>query len=167
MVALALCVSASACSASEPPRSDLADGALSLAPAADVVYRCLTDKGWDVTIDWQGGIEVDSESVPVEQYDIFDADSDACWAVIDDRVKSMQPEEISEIYDDELTTRECLIDEGYSIDDPPSEQQYIDTFHGRRWSAYGNNIPLDTLSDEEWRALNEKCPQPAWSLGAQ
>jgi hypothetical protein len=140
---------------------------LSLSPASNLVYQCLTDKGWNVNLTWDGGIEVSSKTVPDAQIALYDADSKECWSKIDDRILNMQPNEIAKIYRDELTTRDCLIENGFDVGTPPSEQQYIDTFQGARWSAYGDSGALTSQTpDDQWRDINKACPQPAWSLGA-
>jgi hypothetical protein len=142
--------------------------ARSLSSASNFVYKCLKDKGWDVELTWDGGIEVTSETVPEAQLDLYTSDSDECWGAINDRIVSMQPDEISKVYQAELATRECLIERGVDVGTPPSEQQFIDTFQTQRWSAYGDSTAMATTAGEdEWQAMNEACPQPAWSLGAQ
>lgn len=156
-----------ACSADDAgTRTDRRPGGMSLSPAADAVHACLTAKGWDVQLTWDGGIESDSRTIPDAQSDQYDADSDECWAVIDDRIASMQPDEIKQVYREELATRDCLIGAGFTVDTPPSEQQYVDTFFGTRWTAYGESSALSqSTDDEKWRHVNETCPQPSWSLG--
>ncbi|HXH33716.1 MAG TPA: hypothetical protein VNJ54_04805 [Plantibacter sp.] len=155
------------CTHPEAPAGTGATGeALSLSPASDAVYACITEKGWDVTISWDGGIGASSDTIPAAQVDQYDSDAAACWAMIDDRVAAMQPDEIEAVYLDEIATRECLIAQGYSVDSPPSRQQYVDTFFTTRWTAYGESDAMSPRNDEDtWRALNETCPQPAWSLG--
>ena len=161
-VALAGCAS--------PELQEQADtsSAHSLSPAADVVYKCLSDKGWEVSISWDGGIEATGDDVPDAQRDLFEADSDECWGVIDERVQAMAPDAISKVYDQELATRDCLIAHGLNVDSPPSRQQYIDTFHGERWMAYSAS-DVDTIAQdpEAWQKLSEDCPQPSWALGAE
>lgn len=167
-LAIGLCVGLAACAPDEPTVSlDESADALSMAPVSNFVYQCLTDKGWDVTLTWDGGIEVSSETIPEAQLSLYDADSDECWSVIDGRVASMQDDEIAGVYLDELATRECLIEQGFEVESPPSEQTFIETFRGSRWSAYGGaELPFGAITEERWRDLNAACPQPAWSLGA-
>lgn len=139
----------------------------SLVPVSNTVYDCLEDKGWDVEITWDGGIEASSATIPSEQRDVFAADSAACWAVIDERVARMGPDEIEQVYRQELDTRSCMIDEDYDVESPPSLQEYVDRFHGDRWTAYGaSSITSTALSDAEWLHIAQACPQPAWSFGA-
>lgn len=163
-----LLASITGCAAS-PDRSEGEDPpGQSLSPAADVVYQCLVDKGWDVTITWDGGIEARSSDVPDAQVGRYEEDSAKCWAVIDERVAAYTPAQIAEVYDMELATRECLIEQGLSVAEPPSEQTYIDTFHGERWMAYGAS-DIDAVAGDQarWKEIATACPQPSWSLGAE
>jgi hypothetical protein len=131
------------------------------------MYRCLVDRGWAVSITWDGGIEASSDTVPDAQVSQYEADNRECMALIDDRIMNMQPDQIEGVYSKEIATLDCLSQLGYEGDPPPSKQQYIDSFHGERWSAYGAvNIPFAELSEDDWKSLNMACPQPAWSLGA-
>lgn len=166
-VPIAACLLLASCSAPAPStQGSLSNGKLSLSPAAEVVYKCITDKGWEVELTWDGGINASSETIPEAQVDQYHADSAECWAIIDDRVANMKPEEIEKVYAEELATIECLTSEGYSVSAPPSKQQYVDTFFGDRWSAFAASDAMPAgLSNDEWRAINEKCTQPAWSLG--
>ena len=166
-IALGLTAGLAACTA--PPSAQGNSSAtenLSLSPAGDQAYRCLKEKGWDVTLTWDGGIEASSDTVPAGQKESYDADSQECWGKIDARIAAMTEAEIRKVYTSELTTLACLADLGYAVEEPPSEQAYVDSFHGRRWSAYtATDFPEDLLRSADWKAVNEKCPQPALSLG--
>jgi len=155
------------CSSPEPPKPIVSyEPGESLSSASNYVYKCITDKGWSVTQSWDGGIEVSSEDIPAAQVDLYRADSDACWAQIDNRIASMSTTEISDVYELELATKDCLEAHGYEVGSPPSEQSFVDTFFGDRWSAYADSDVLSAMNDDAaWRKVNEECPQPAWSLG--
>jgi len=140
----------------------------SLSSAGNDLYDCITEKGWDVTLRWDGGVEASTETIPQEQYNLYDADASACMAELDQRILAMTEVEIRAAYQAELATRECLVGLGYDVQEPPSEQTYIDDFFGVRWTAYGeSNVSIQALSDSEWRTLNESCPQPSWGFGAK
>lgn len=141
---------------------------LSLSAAANQVYECITDRGWEVKLLWDGGIEASSDTIPEAQVDLFNADSAECWAEVDNRIAAMSDDEVAAVYKLELTTRECLIAQGLEVGDAPSEQQYVDSFFGSRWSAYGDSDVVRLMSDDQaWRDINVACPQPAWSLGTR
>lgn len=140
----------------------------SLSASGDTIYRCITEKGWDVTLTWDGGIEASSETIPSAQEDLYDVDLAACVAEVDERVLRMTDDEIRAVYLLELAARECLIALGYDVEEPPTEQTYIDRFFADRWTAYGaSTVPFSRLSDSEWRTISEQCRQPSWSLGAE
>lgn len=166
--AVLLLASLAACASTSDPGEEAASSGTSQSPAANVVYQCLVDKGWDVTISWDGGIEANSNDIPDAQSDTYDQASTECWAVVEDRVAAYTPERIAEVYAMELATRECLIEQGLSVDEPPSEQAYIDTFHGERWMAYMAS-DIDTVATDEsrYKEIATACPQPSWSLGAE
>lgn len=173
LVAASLLITLAATLVSCSSATDASSGAgadpesFSLSPAADTVYQCLRDRGWDVTINWDGGIEANSSQVPSGQQDLYVSDEKECWALIDDRIERMDSEAIADVYKQELATRECLIDHGFDVDPAPSEQQYIDSFHDERWMAYGaSTLTTTPIGESEFREVSEKCPQPAWSLGA-
>lgn len=156
------------CTQTSDVELELEEGSHSLSPAADAAYQCLLDQGWDVTIDWDGGIAADSSSIPEAQVSIYEQAVIDCYTPIDDAILAMSEAEIAEVYLDELKTRECLISEGYNVGAPPSEQTYVDTFQTAPWSAWADaQISQDGLSDQEWQQLNSKCTQPAWSLGVK
>jgi len=159
----------SGCAVAVPSGSPVAPpNSLSLSPAGDDLYECITEKGWDVTLLWDGGVEASSETIPQEQLDLYRADMAECMAELDQRILAMTEVEIRAAYLAELVTRECLVGLGYDVQEPPSEQTYIDDFFGVRWTAYGeSNVSVQALSDSEWRTLNESCPQPSWGFGAK
>lgn len=134
--------------------------------AAEQAYFCLKDQGWDVELTDDGAVEASSESIPEAQYDQYRAASDACWAAIDDKIRAMTPDQIRRAYVQELDTRDCLVELGYDVGQPVSEQTFLDEFFTAPWSAYGaagfagRHVPSD-----EWRAANDACPQPAGSWG--
>ena len=57
-------------------------------------------------------------------------------------------------YTTELTP--CLTDEGFDVSDPPSETTFVDQYSQAPWSPYDD---VTTSSEDEWFALQEKCPQ--------
>lgn len=159
------CVLVSSC-ASTPSPQKASGESLSLSPAGDQAYHCLRDKGWDVSLSWDGGVSISSSDIPTAQRELYEADSDSCWGEIDSAVASMSTEQIKETYQRELEARDCLIRRGYDVEAPPSEQAYVDHFFDDRWMAYSSaGIGQSAMDDDDWRALNEACPQPAWSLG--
>ena len=140
--------------------------ALSLSPRADQAYRCLLDKGWGVTICWDGGVDITSDEVPPDQEERYDRDAEECWAPLDEMIVNLPEEGVAALYEDELATRECLIAEGYQVDEPPSLQHFMDSFPDGWWMAYGASDVTRVMAKEDvWRAINETCRQPSWTIG--
>lgn len=131
-----------------------------------LIAACLRDKGWDVTIEWDGGMSV---NVPSGDRSALEADEYACWGVFGGppSFAPLTEAEIRALYDYLAhDLRSCLIDLGYSISDPPNEQQFVDTYPtGERvvtdpstpWSPY-LDLP-ENLGAHTWREVNETCPQ--------
>lgn len=113
---------------------------------------CLRDAGWDVALNDTGdGFSVGSLS-PARQ-PLIEAARIAC----DERVgpapppRQLSEAEIRERYQFLLGVRDCLIDAGFSVTSPPSEDAFIDSWATGPWSPYDGIADLD-------RAL-EACPQ--------
>jgi hypothetical protein len=136
--------------------------ALSQSPVADALYRCITARGWQVTLTDDGAIQASSDTIPKEQYQLYLTDTWACNAQVsaqfpvDDNQKHL-------LYAAELAERTCLQQHGYTVDDPPSLQQFLDEYDSAPWSAMASSelaTLSQTMSDADWRAINTECPQP-------
>ncbi|RFA21067.1 hypothetical protein B7R25_06650 [Subtercola boreus] len=138
------------------------ESALSQSPVADALYRCITDRGWTVTLTSDGGIDASSDTIPKEQYDRYLADTWACNSEVsarfpvDDRQKHL-------LYGAELAERDCLEAHGYAVDEAPSLQTFLDGYESRAWSAMASSDVArlsQTMAESEWEAINRSCPQP-------
>jgi hypothetical protein len=141
---------------------------LSISPAGDAIYYCLKDKGWDVTIDWDGGVGASSETIPDAQKQLYLNDATECGQLVDDLQVNLTDAEKSTIYQAELRERDCLADLGYSVDEAPSLQTYLDTYSTEMWTAFGNSSAVTAaqgMSRKDFKKLSLACPQPQWLLG--
>ncbi len=136
--------------------------AFSQSPVADALYRCITARGWQVTLTDDGAIQASSDTIPKEQYQLYLADTWACNAQVsaqfpvDDNQKHL-------LYAAELAERTCLQQHGYTVGEPPSLQQFLDEYDSTPWSAMASSdlaTLSQTMSDADWRAINTECPQP-------
>ena len=150
-------------SPSQPVPSPSPPEPLSASPLGDLLYLCLKDLGWDVTIDWDGGVMADSRTIPIEQKPLFDEDTTECFAKID-AVKVIDDVEKERLYNAELGTRECLIEHGHDVPLAPTLQAYIDTYDTALWATW-SYVDLRNMDESAYRLLNESCPQPQWSAG--
>ncbi len=159
-ISLAGCTTEVAPSATPAPEAS----PLSMSAAGDMTYLCLRELGWEVEIDWDGGILSDSTKIPAAQLDQYLEDERACmertWTALE-----VDTSEREQLYADELLTRDCLIAEGYDIPTPPSKQVYLDTYDNELWMAW-SYVDVRELNEDQYRALNVSCPQPQWSAGS-
>jgi len=147
----------------EPTASTPEPTRLSMSVAGDLTYLCLRDRGWEVDIDWDGGILSDSTKIPAAQLDLYLADEKDCLQTAWSSLK-IDDAEKDRLYAAELATKECLENEGHEIPEPPSEQVYLDSYDAGPWMAW-SYVDVRPLSEDEFKALNMKCPQPQWSAG--
>lgn len=134
---------------------------------ADEIYArgmaaCLKKKGWDVKVGQDPtGYYVDYTS-PQGQDLALNRDANLCTKEIgfDNPPPPMSREELEALYKKQLATKECLEAEGYTIEEPPSEEAFVKNRGG--WIAYGSLDPNKDKSGnpDEWVRINEKCPQP-------
>lgn len=130
------------------------------------IAACLRDKGWDATIEWDGGMQVDTPGGD-EQRAALRLDQYACWDVFGGPRPFVPPTdaEIQAIYEYWAhDLRDCLIGMGYTIGEPPTEQEFVDSYprtegivESGPWSPY-LELP-ENLGPHSWREVNETCPQ--------
>jgi hypothetical protein len=65
--------------------------------------------------------------------------------------------EIKARYDYLVQARECLLDLGYSISDPPSIDEFLDTWATGPWTPYSDLA--DQTNQQQWENANQRCPQ--------
>jgi hypothetical protein len=161
-LALALLASLSACSGDPGHPEPTVQTALSQSPIADALYRCVTARGWDVTLTDDGAIDASSDTIPAEQYDRYIDDTWACNREVgarfpvDDRQRHL-------LYAAELRENDCLEAEGYAVAAAPSLQVFLDQYDTAPWSAMASSSVAElseTMPESEWQALNRACPQP-------
>lgn len=121
----------------------------------ELVYQCLTDQGWDVTL-VSNGVEFDA--VPDECNLLLRRALDACvFGLQLPAYQAPDRERIRLIYDRLVDLGACLREEGYPVDQPPAIEEYVRTFP-IGWHPY-LSPSLTDLSQTESDRLNEVCPQ--------
>jgi hypothetical protein len=123
----------------------------------EAVSRCLRDAGWKAEV----GEDGDSMSVDVsgEQREAFIKAQSECEAAVG---KPGPPavlgeSEIRDRYAFLLEARQCLLDLGYAISEPPSVDTFIESWATGPWSPYLE--VADMTTQQEWQEANDKCPQ--------
>ncbi len=119
---------------------------------------CLEDKGWDIEMLADGGINV---TVPKGQDDSYDADYKACEESFGYDVPPVySDEEVRGIYKQVLATAECLTERGLDPGTPPSEQTFVEQVQSGPggWDPYSELYPA-TMDQNEYYAALEACPR--------
>lgn len=119
---------------------------------------CLRAAGWDAQVNAAGdGLSV--ASLPQEQRPAFMQALTECKERIGlpPPAEPLGDSEIRATYRYWLEMRECLMDLGYTISEPPSQDAFVESWSTGPWSPY--NDVVDQASEGDWEELNRKCPQ--------
>ncbi len=71
--------------------------------------------------------------------------------------------QLNELYNLEVENYQCLVDAGYSPDEPPSRQQFIDTWG--TIDSYQAIMGVAETEPDRGFAATQACPPPRWSFG--
>ena len=115
----------------------------------------MSDLGWDSVRDADGGVIT---SVPSEQRSAYTAARDQCLELIGASDRPVPTAgQLKRLYEAQLDTRDCLLREGFSLPEPPSEQVFLESVGA--WSPY---VALpDTALSSGFDELMKRCPQPS------
>ena len=132
--------------------------------------ECLRDAGWSVQVDGEGGLSADFTP---EQRDAFMAAVQACRQQLGQAppIPPLTQAEIRLTYDYWAhDLRDCLIGLGYTVSEPPTEEQFVDSYptctecivEQGPWNPYSDVIPQmsNVMSEHiaEWDHVNAVCP---------
>lgn len=124
--------------------------------------ECMADRGWEVEdVTGDGGFS--PGEIPNEQVDELNDATFACWAEADVRPEYFTQSEWEAWHTGLMETTRCLEAEGYSISDPPSLQQFIDS--QGEWTPYGALLQSGAIQGFDLPALQEVCPEEAFWPG--
>lgn len=120
------------------------------------MISCMEDAGFEVTTDGEGGVGTDF--IPTEQVEPYNAAEAQCVST----APAQPPVDESmarALYKAQITTAECLEEEGIDTGKPPSEDAWVeDLIAGEQvWTAY-ERVSTDPAADIP--ALLAICPQP-------
>ncbi|MCD1570799.1 hypothetical protein [Agromyces mediolanus] len=130
---------------------------------SQAMYDCMVDAGWvNLTVADDGSM---SGEVPAAQSEQYDTDFAECQAQVDRNypIPEMTDSAIRERYAREVEARDCLIAQGYSVSEPPSEQVWVETFTSdpaSLWLPYFEVFTQAQLSASEEKQLKRACPDP-------
>ena len=128
-----------------------------------LTVKCLADAGWNVELDGEGGF---SAHFTPEQGDAFDAALRSCEAKLGEHppVPRLTDAEIRALFDYQAhDLRDCLIGLGYTISEPPTVDEFVDSYYIHPWHPYTDLAPqLSDVTSErivELERVNALCPQ--------
>lgn len=136
------------------------------------LQACVTDRGWNVTVDEYAGVVEPFESR--EEAERYGSDSDDCLTALGQDVSRFDDgptvEQLREHYQRELDVRDCLVHQGVRMQaEPPAEEQFVEQSlqgvdDGLGWWAYGDP-GVTELGQAEVAQLQQHCPEP-WVFAA-
>jgi hypothetical protein len=125
--------------------------------------RCIEELGFEAEVDNFGGIS--SPEMSPELGEQWQVAADQCREETGWDVEDYNDDQLAELYALEVAQYECLVNLGYSPEEPPSIQQYIDSWSSRTDPPYQ---PFGTviagLPPAEMESVLQACPPPRWSF---
>jgi len=123
-----------------------------------LVVECANDNGVPVQL-IPPGDGYSMSGIPPDQQEAARAVVQACrdGLHVPDPARPTQAQ-LEEHLGELIELKTCFEMQGYTIDDPPSLEVFIDSWDANPWHPYDSLI--DRISYEEWNRLNVECPQP-------
>lgn len=136
----------------------------------DQLQSCLNDRGWEVTVDLNIGVV---EPFTREELERFKPDKQACVEElgIPDSPTTWTADSLRERYTMDLDTWQCLRQQGFELEQPPTEEAYVEqmlaVYRGEgagpaaTWYPY-EEWQLRSLTGPELEEMELTCPLPGW-----
>lgn len=116
---------------------------------------CLAESGFAATVDEPDlSVTVD---VPEDQKNRYAEVSSACRNEMFDRFQSLREPDPHQAYRAYLYIRECMIEAGYPVSNPPSEEAFVDNYG--MWHPYDLVMADPFFTEEQFDELEATCPQ--------
>ncbi|MBW1637822.1 hypothetical protein G3H63_01805 [Microbacterium resistens] len=116
---------------------------------------CLNDSGWEVTVSEDGGV---TATIPEASDDIYSAAVSECTEKLGiGNPPPLSDTQARKLYTALVQLSDCLRDEGYTIDNVPSEQAFLD---GTVFDPYGEIYGNGEIAGADFADLHDTCPQP-------
>ncbi|WP_157000935.1 hypothetical protein [Agromyces laixinhei] len=123
---------------------------------AESILSCMAGLGYEGSIGNDGTITF--PPVPDEQHDLFQEDMNSCTE--ETPYVPLNDTQVREMYALELENKTCLEGLGYQVEEPPSEDVYIDTYNTATW--WFAIASLDALPTVEFNEAVRACPPPTF-----
>lgn len=132
---------------------DRATEALSIAEYRDRLFDCYRDQGIAVS---------SGENPSIEASPQLDAVIATCEELLGPMPESapITDDEFAQLYEQSLAAKTCLEDLGFSISEPPSLEEFIESY---RQSFNGGPRPWLPHGEVNSGSVDEQCPQPSLS----
>lgn len=130
------------------------------APLLEAIEECMNDQGWEIIVDPAEAGYSGPEMSPELSAQWIQA-SNACAEEVGYFDPQLNLSQQRELYEQEVSTHECIVALGQPSDRPPTEQVYLDTYGtGDQYFAIGAlaaaQMPI--------RDVALQCPPPTWFL---
>lgn len=131
--------------------------------ALTATIRCMEERGFEATADAYGGFS--SPEMGPEQSALWREAAEECKAETGWGVENYDDEQLAELYALEVEQFDCLVDLGYTPQEPPSLQSYIESWGGGSEPPYQPFASVIAgLKAEEQQRILEECPPPRWTF---
>lgn len=138
---------------------------------AAAMAACMTEKGWPMKVMPDGSQQMVAELLSEQREIAFEAYGE-CNIQVNGEYVPRTEAEWRDKYHKALDTRDCLVNEGYSIPEPPSEDAWVDAgLHDQPlWTPFQFAIDEKMNGSEPWTLeeyyeLYDKCPQAGPTAG--
>lgn len=157
---LALAAALTGCTAASSP-DELVGAKHPLSEYAVRTTACLAEQGWDTVATFDNGVTPAGAGVPTEDEDAYLDDLAACDRRLGyEASRTPSDEQLREAYERTVDTRQCLIEHGHDIPEPPSESAFIEQFRaGESWEV-SSFVPYEDGAARE--DLLTACVPPEW-----
>ena len=131
--------------------------------ALTATIRCMEDRGFEARADESGGFS--SPEMGPELSRQWQAAAEACKAKTGWGIEDYSDQQLADLYELEVEQYECLLELGYTPDQPPSLQAYIDSWSGSSEAPYQPFARVIAgLKPDQQQLVLESCPPPRWTF---
>ena len=150
-VVIALCLAGCA---AEPDTAEI-DYVTSEAEADQRYADCMEEKGWEPSVDPNGGVEIGGHESQIEK---LTADGEECDSRPEMQSKPWTDEDYRLYYEAVSKVADCVAAAGYDVPEKPSLQVFIDQIKGV--ASEDQWYPHENVPDSDLSKMLNTCPEP-------